>query len=41
MTRKVRLDPDGQPVCYKGGGEEQHQAAFNQKQLAYITFDIK
>jgi hypothetical protein len=41
MTRKVRQDPDGQRVCYKGGRQEQHQAAINQKQQAYITFDTK
>jgi hypothetical protein len=41
MTRKEGEDPDGQLVCYKGGSQEQHQAAINQKQLAYITFDIK
>jgi hypothetical protein len=41
MTRKVSQDPDGQLVCYKGASQEQHQAAINQKQLAYITFGIK
>jgi hypothetical protein len=41
MTRKVRQDPDEQLVCYKGGRQEQHQAAINQMRQAYITFDIK